>query len=94
MSPMCKATVPKPECTLASGCSIDVYCELLVCVPPNLKVEILTSILQCDWKASHYSQSWANDFFFFFKASLQGMWDLISLTRDRTCTPCSGSAEF
>ena len=22
-----------------------------------------------------------------------GMWDLSSLTRDRTCTPCSGSME-
>ena len=63
-SPMCKATINKPECTLASGCSVDVYCKLHVCVRSNLYFEILTSILQCDWKASHYSQS---------LATLQGM---------------------
>ena len=29
-------------------------------------------------------------FFFFFLALPWGMWDFISLTRDRTCAPCSG----
>lgn len=58
-SSMCKATINKPECTLVSGCSVDVYCKLNVCVHSNLYFEILTSILQCDWKASHYSQSLA-----------------------------------
>ena len=28
-----------------------------------------------------------------FLAALHGMWDLSSLTRDRTCAPCIGSAE-
>ena len=32
-------------------------------------------------------------FFFFFLAAPHGMWDLSSLTRDRTHAPCSGSAE-
>ena len=32
-------------------------------------------------------------FFFFFLAATRSMRDLISLTRDWTCTPCSGSAE-
>ena len=58
-SPMCKATINKPKCLLASGCSGDVYCKLFVCVRSNLYFEILTSILQCDWKASHCSQSLA-----------------------------------
>ena len=31
--------------------------------------------------------------FFNFMATLHGMWDLGSLTRDRTHTPCIGSAE-
>ena len=30
---------------------------------------------------------------FFFLAMLRGMWDLMSLTRDGTRAPCSGSAE-
>ena len=32
-------------------------------------------------------------FFLFFTFLLRGMWDLSSPTRDRTRTPCSGSAE-
>ena len=31
---------------------------------------------------------------FLFLAALRGMWDLRSLSRDQTHTPCSGSAEF
>ena len=31
-------------------------------------------------------------FIYFFLAAPQGMWDLSSSTRDRTCTPCIGSA--
>ena len=33
-------------------------------------------------------------YFCFFLAVLFGMRDLNSLTRDQTCTPCTGSAEF
>ena len=29
-------------------------------------------------------------FFQFFLSALRGMWDLCSLTKDRTCTPCTG----
>ena len=32
-------------------------------------------------------------FFFFFLSTLWGVWDLSSPTRDRICTPCSGSVE-
>ena len=37
--------------------------------------------------------SYANSIliFFFFLATLHGMWDLSSLIRDRTRIPCSGS---
>ena len=31
--------------------------------------------------------------FFYFLAMPHGMWDLNSLTRDQTCTPCIGSTE-
>ena len=31
--------------------------------------------------------------FFFFFTTLRGMWDLSSLTRDRTCAPCDGGTE-
>ena len=31
--------------------------------------------------------------FFFFLAELHGIWNLSSLTRDQTHTPCSGSIE-
>ena len=30
-------------------------------------------------------------FFLIFLAVQHGMWDLSSLTRDQTCTPCTGS---
>ena len=30
---------------------------------------------------------------FFVRAALRGMWDLSSLTRDRTCMPCIGSMQ-
>ena len=33
-------------------------------------------------------------FFFFWPSMLHGMQDLLSLTRDRTHTPCSGSMDF
>ena len=33
-------------------------------------------------------------FFFNFLAMSHGMWDLSSLTRDQTCSPCFGSMEF
>ena len=39
------------------------------------------------------SLSLAFPIFFFFGATLHGMWDLSSLTRDRTLAPCSGSPE-
>ena len=32
-----------------------------------------------------------DSFFFLFLASLCGMWDLSSLTKDQTLTPCIGS---
>ena len=32
-------------------------------------------------------------FLSYFSAPLHGMWDLSSLTRGRTCAPCSGSSE-
>ena len=32
-------------------------------------------------------------FFFFLLAALHSMWDVSSLTRDRTCIPCSASTE-
>ena len=32
--------------------------------------------------------------FFFILATLRGMWDLCSLTRDQTRAPCIGSTEF
>ena len=35
-----------------------------------------------------------NRFFFFFLPAPHGMQDLNSLTRDQTCTPCSGAAGF
>ena len=40
---------------------------------------------------------WKDTYFYlkkiFFKATLLGMWDLSSLTRDRTRAPCGGSVE-
>ena len=50
-------------------------------VPPDVLME------------SSYSISIATFFFFFLLATLHGLQDLISPTRDRTCAPCNGSGE-
>ena len=41
----------------------------------------------------HHHQLQSKGYFFFFLATLHGMRDLGSLTRDRTRVPCSGSAK-
>ena len=41
-------------------------------------------------RASEKSES---AYFLFFQATLCGLWDLSSLTKDVTCAPCIGSTE-
>ena len=52
------------------------------------------------WVIAVKAQSWPLDHqgmpqngFFFFQATLWGIWDLSSLTKDQTCAPCIGNVE-
>ena len=57
----------------------------------------VSSALQMYTPTGHDGQTYDTQigccFFSFFLATLGGMWDLRSPTRDRTCALCSGSTE-
>ena len=58
-----------------------------------LLVGISTRRDRWSWDGSEQRTD-AISFFFFFLAVPHGMWDLISLAKDETQAPCSGSMEF
>ena len=72
--------------------------------PPKVSMSlhpVLNSSASFYTTYQHIGQCWPSPiflfcrffFFFFFLTTPCGMWDLSSLTRDRTCAPCIGSAE-
>ena len=62
-----------------------------LCVPIPFSIAFLTSFPSLSLPITPLY--FLSLFFFFFLATPSGMWNLSSLTRDRTCAPCSGSME-
>lgn len=65
----------------------------------DFKIFRLKSSVKLSWSCHLFTQLYFSPvkkklfFYFFFLAVLQSMWDLSSLTRVQTYTPCSGWAE-
>ena len=61
----------------------------------TIRIELVENYFPCVLIHSvKIHQHWAFFLNFFCVAILRGMWDLCSPTRDWTCAPCSGSANF
>ena len=70
-------------------CLHDRYPSLLAVSAEAIPQYILLSSYLYLWKCTVFSET-----IFFFLATLQGIQDFISPTRDQTCAPCSKSVEF
>ena len=82
--------VEKVDIFIDNGAGLDLVLRYFACRLPGIIAQILPAV----FLLATYIFLYSPQIFFFFLAVMQNLWDLSSLTRNRTRAPCSGSMEW